>query len=362
MLFVFTRLLKKAFVGSGYMNKNFKFFFYRVLPLYMIVFFSIIPYDALAMENKCQIGNINNIEYPVPELLNKLSELKLFKGILADLKPASNVMEYRLNTPLFTDYAHKLRLISLPENGKMLYKDSGLPVFPDNTILAKTFFYFKDERKPDLGKKIIETRVLIKKEGKWIVGEYIWNDNQTDAFLKANSENIDVEWINESGKKQSVRYKTPSNKECVKCHSFYGKNMPIGPKLRNMNFEFEKSNQLKKFIKKGMLTGAPKVKKIEVMPHWLDASVSLKERTKAYLDVNCAHCHRPGGFHGGSSGGRFDFRYEIEISDAKFKSQKDGLYGRMATRIDGYSMPLIGASKVHKEGVKLIEDFIKTLE
>ncbi len=365
MLSFLKRLFKIPFEGIGYINKSYEFFFYKVLPLSIIVFFSGLPQDALAIvtsESKYQIVNVSNSKYPIPKLLKTLSELKLFKGVLTDLIPASNVMEYELSTPLFTDYAHKLRLISLPENGQMVYKDSGLPIFPDNTILAKTFYYFNDERNPDLGKKIIETRVLIKKAGRWVVGEYIWNHDQTEAFLKTNAETVDVEWINESGKKQYVRYKTPSNKECVKCHSFYGKNMPIGPKLRNMNFEFDKTNQLKKFIKKGMLTGAPKVKKIQVIPHWLDASVSLKERTKAYLDVNCAHCHRPGGFHGGSSGGRFDFRYETEISNVKFKTQKDGLYGRMATRIDGYSMPLIGSSKVHAEGVQLIEDFIKSLE
>ena len=68
-------------------------------------------------------------EYPIAEFLSNLSELKVFEGELSNLQPAANVEIYRLNTPLFTDYAQKLRFISIPEGGTMVYDGEGLPVF-----------------------------------------------------------------------------------------------------------------------------------------------------------------------------------------------------------------------------------------
>ena len=77
----------------------------------------------------------------VAEFRPNLSELNLFLGDLSDLNISSRAFEYNLNTPLFSDYAHKQRLIALPQNTTMQYNGDGLPVFPDNTVIAKTFYY-----------------------------------------------------------------------------------------------------------------------------------------------------------------------------------------------------------------------------
>ena len=86
----------------------------------------------------------------------------------------------------------------------------GFRFFPDNTILTKTFYYYADERDPSLGKTIIETRVLIKKEGVWNIGNYVWNQAQTDAALDEGSHNLVINWIDEFG----------VEKVCRLCHTY----------------------------------------------------------------------------------------------------------------------------------------------
>jgi hypothetical protein len=54
----------------------------------------------------------------------KLSEYGFYKGTLANLEPADDVIPYALNTPLFSNYAEKLRFIKLPAGSKAIYNDS----------------------------------------------------------------------------------------------------------------------------------------------------------------------------------------------------------------------------------------------
>ncbi len=50
---------------------------------------------------------------------------------------------YDLNTPLFTDYAHKLRAIWLPPGTQAHYDPDGVFDLPVGTIISKTFYYPK---------------------------------------------------------------------------------------------------------------------------------------------------------------------------------------------------------------------------
>ncbi len=67
-----------------------------------------------------------------PFLVYDLSELKLFKGDITDFQYSDNVYEYSMSTPLFTDYAHKLRVVAIPDGEQLTYKGGGLLDFPNN--------------------------------------------------------------------------------------------------------------------------------------------------------------------------------------------------------------------------------------
>src|SRR5258707_10137256 len=68
----------------------------------------------------------------------RLQVLYLDRGNLA---LNDGVVPYDLNTPLFSDYAHKLRTIWMPRGRSAKYSADGGFEFPVGTIITKTFYY-----------------------------------------------------------------------------------------------------------------------------------------------------------------------------------------------------------------------------
>ena len=95
-------------------------------------------------------------------LLPRISDYKIFAGNPVALTPGNGFQLYELATGLFTDHAEKQRLIKVPAGKKIVAVSDGLPQFPDSTILVKTFYYFNDKRDTLKGKRLIETRLLVK--------------------------------------------------------------------------------------------------------------------------------------------------------------------------------------------------------
>lgn len=305
---------------------------------------------------------LDDTVYPTAEFLPLLSELNLFKGEVSDLEFNSTVHEYELATPLYSDYSYKLRSISIPKDSKMMYTGEGLLDFPDNTIITKTFYYLNDERDATVGRQLIETRLLIKENGVWKLGNYLWNAEQTDASLSSAGPTVPVNWIDATGANRSVNYQVPIMINCAQCHNSNGVTNPIGPKARNLNFVQNGSNSLQNFVDKGLLEGAPSISEIETLPVWSDASFTLTERARAYMDVNCAHCHQPGGFHDANISVRPDFRYETSFVNSNIDPFKVDIRNRVNTSpAFGPSMPLVGVTILHTEGVELIQDYIDSL-
>lgn len=288
-----------------------------------------------------------------------LSELNLFQGNLSDLNPSSYAFEYQLNTALFTDYAHKQRLIALPPGESMTYDGEGLPIFPDNTLIAKTFYYYNDERNPSAGKHIIETRILLKINGEWQTGDYKWNDDATEATLDPNGSEVPVSWVDQQGNENNITYKIPSNTDCFTCHNRYDIATPIGPKIRTLNFEVNGENQIDQFINNGYLTGINGAEGLPAIANWEDRDASLEDRARAYFEVNCAHCHIPGGMCDVLSNLNFD--YATSFDDSKIFENRFNIRARMGSYIPGFSMPYIGTVSVHTEGVALIFEYLDTL-
>lgn len=158
-----------------------------------------------------------------------LSEYHFFKGKLADQTPEEGVIPYRLNTPLFSDYAEKLRFVKLPAGKTVAYNADQVLDFPVGTTIIKTFYYPNDFRNPDAGRRILETRLLVHEENGWKALEYVWNDDQSDAYLEVAGETKEVSWIHIDGKKHTLQYAMPNLNQCKGCHNRNEKFMPIGP-------------------------------------------------------------------------------------------------------------------------------------
>ncbi|MEL6133970.1 MAG: hypothetical protein AAFR59_11455, partial [Bacteroidota bacterium] len=124
----------------------------------------------------------------------QLSDYELFTGNLADQVPAEGVIPYQLNTPLFTDYASKLRFVKLPEGQSVPYNAEKVLDFPVGTIIIKTFYYPHDARDPSKGRELMETRLLIHEEKGWKALPYHWDEEQQDAYLEVAGDTRLVQW------------------------------------------------------------------------------------------------------------------------------------------------------------------------
>ncbi|MEO9490044.1 MAG: hypothetical protein ABJG26_00320, partial [Marinomonas sp.] len=132
-----------------------------------------------AAEQPAQLPMIaaNYIAEGNPETLREWGQVQLSGGALV---LSDDVVPYDLNTPLFTDYAHKLRTIWMPEGSSVNYRTGEVLDFPLGTVITKTFYYplkdggdesqvlrdsssefFQGGKLPLGNVRLIETRVLV---------------------------------------------------------------------------------------------------------------------------------------------------------------------------------------------------------
>lgn len=305
-----------------------------------------------------------------------LSEYGLFTGELKDLSEAERVISYEPVSSLFTDYAFKKRYVWMPENTHATLPDDPDASFdfPDKTILIKHFYYPLDFRKPEGEKRIIETRLLVKNNGTWEAYPYLWNNEQTEATLKNTGAAIPVSYTDEKGEKVAFNYAMPQKTQCRSCHNQNGVMLPIGPKAKQL------AGQLEKWQTADILKTDKDLSAVHALVNPLDASQPLAERARAYLDVNCGHCHSQHGpastsglyynaeeirpFHlgvwkspvaAGMGGGGFKF----DINPGN--SRESIVTHRMNSTHPGVMMPEIGRVTIHREGVDLIAEWIDSL-
>lgn len=324
----------------------------------------------------------------------KLSDYHFFEGNGSEQKPMKGVIPYSLNTPLFTDYAEKLRFVQLPENQTVAYNETEVLDFPIGSTIIKTFYYPNDFRKPDLGRKLIETRLLIREEDGWKALDYVWNDEQTEAFLEVAGDTKEVSYVDINGKKKKHEYGIPNLNQCKGCHNRNEKMLPIGPSARQLNGEYSawnvskstvgnvSQNQLVAWQKMGILTNLPAIESVPKAPIWNNPeSGSLDARARIWLDINCAHCHRLGGPAQTSglnlsiyetapiaygilktpvAAGRGSGNKKYDIVPGK--PEESIIVYRMESTDPGEMMPEVGRKTTHKEGVELIKEWIKAMK
>lgn len=311
-----------------------------------------------------------------------LSEYHFFKGDLKNLDPEEGVINYSLNSPLFSDYAFKKRFVKIPQGRKVKYNATEVFDFPEGTILIKNFYYPADFRQPDKDIRILETRLLMLENSNWNALPYIWNDEQTEAFLSIAGKNMEVEWININGEKRQLNYSIPNANQCKGCHLKGDKVMPIGPSARQLNgmLQGHSKNQLVEWAASGILNQIPSLREVPKLVAYENKDAPLDNRARAWLEINCAHCHRPDGA-AKTSGLHLmaDVNESIVIGVGKApiaagKGSGGRLFGIVPGKPDesilqyriesihpGIMMPEVGRKLVHEEGVELVRKWISEM-
>jgi uncharacterized repeat protein (TIGR03806 family) len=288
-------------------------------------------------------------------LLPKLSAYNIFTGNPVALTPGNGFHLYELGTGLFTDYAEKQRFIKVPAGKTITAVNNGLPQFPEGTILVKTFYYFTDKRDPSKGKRLIETRLLINNGGQWVAGTYVWNKEQTDALLAISGSNTPVSWIDENAATRNISYHIPSARDCAACHNANNSIMPIGPKVRNLNRTVIRNNksvnQLQHLQEIGVM-GPTNPEQFAALPDWKNDKYSLPERVRAYLDVNCAHCHSDAGSCARSA---VRFAWELPLPDTRIAVKSK----RIVSLMEKGRMPRMGTTVVDSPALALLKKYFQ---
>lgn len=311
----------------------------------------------------------------------RLSDYGFFEGDLKELQPASDVIPYALNSALFTDYAFKQRFVKIPAGSRVKFNGHDVLNFPDGTVLIKNFYYPADFNRPSENIRILETRLLILESGNWKALPYIWNEEQTEAYLDVAGKTLEVAWKQQDGKLRQIHYSIPNMNQCKGCHLRGDRVMPIGPTARQLNGEYEyksgTKNQLVYWQEAGLLENMPPINSVTRLASYEDPSQTINDRARAWLEINCAHCHRADG--PAKNSGLHLLADETNLSKlgvgkapvAAGKGSGGLLYGivpgkpeesilqfRIESVHPGIMMPELGRSITHEEGVALVRQWI----
>lgn len=262
--------------------------------------------------------------------------------------PHERGVPFVLNSKLFSDHAVKYRVLFTPPGQNIKYQDrasggdNATLEFPTGTVLVKTFAHANEAEGTE---KVLETRLLIKRANSkgnafWRGLPYVWEQDANGkavARLAMGGLTTAASWHfhdGDSGKLEvgsTDSYLVPDANTCINCHGNDDKEAgasPIGPKVRFLNRPYKPEtafmgdagqaafpalNQLQYWSDIGLLSGAPVLdidsdsqvaSNIEHAPRWnvpgdaghrKGSNEDVEARVRAYLEVNCQHCHNPHG-------------------------------------------------------------------
>lgn len=311
------------------------------------------------------VGNVDEALILADTMPTTLSAFGFFADAAAQV-PGKGVKSYRLNTALWSDGAEKLRFVYVPAGREATARGpedmGGLIDLPVGSALIKTFAFEENGKR-----RLIETRLLLHRASGWVALPYLWNAEQTEARLAIAGARVPV--TTPSG--ETISYRVPNKNQCKECHGLDGAVVPIGPKVRN--------------LATGWLQNMVAAKKLDVVPAGADTVPLWEKRgaapiaavARGYLDVNCAHCHRPGA---SASNSGLDLRWEqadraalgvMKRPVAAGRGAGHLLYGvvpgkpaasimvyRMESTEPGIAMPELGKDTVDVHGVAAVKKWI----
>ncbi|MEO1334205.1 MAG: PQQ-dependent sugar dehydrogenase, partial [Myxococcota bacterium] len=296
---------------------------------------------------------------------------------LATLTPAAGFIPYGMNNPLWSDAAHKLRWMAVPNDGtantaaeQIVGGATGDWAFPVGTVFIKHF----ELPLSTGGIRRLETRFLVHgTDGRYWGVTYRWRPDGSDAELLTTE-------LDETIDGQTWHY--PSRSECLQCHNTSA-NQVLGPRTAQMNRPLYypgsgvTANQLTTLSSLGLLSsslGDPLSLPAARSVHSLGAT--LETRVKSYLSSNCAHCHRPGGQGRGTFDTQFDtpmvssdivngtLADDLGVANARVIAPQDLGRSIMYQRINavgGAQMPPLARNVVDPDAVQLFAEWVESV-
>jgi uncharacterized repeat protein (TIGR03806 family) len=314
----------------------------------------------------------------------KLPPLLSETGVFSDTAnriPGKGMIPYELNVAFWSDGADKSRWIALPK-GAIAFSPTGEWRFPPGTIFVKNFDLPTDAANPGMARRL-ETRLLVCDSSGGVYGVvYKWRTDGSDADLLPGSQTEDIAVKSANGETHLQTWYYPGRQDCLTCHNAKAGGV-LGVKTRQMNRVYAypsgiADNQLRTWNHLRLFDPALKEKQLRsfaALAPTDDASRTLEERGRSYLDANCAQCHRPGG-----TVANFDARYDTPLAD---QALIDGpvlidqgiehprvisphdiwrsiAYMRVNT-VGDIKMPPLARETIDQGGVQLLRDWINSM-
>jgi putative heme-binding domain-containing protein len=259
-------------------------------------------------------------------------------------------------------------------------------------VLARTISLELERGKPE-SRRRLETQVLHREGGNWRPYTYVWNEAQTDATLADASgatRALNIRDDQAPGGVRSQNYRVHSRAECVLCHNPWVENQttifgrqsasPLGFDASQLDREHDYGgrvdNQLRTFEHIGLFSRPLPVKPAKMVDPY-DATADLTARARAYLQVNCSHCHQFNA--GGTANILLSYALPLDqtktvdvrpiqggfgISGSKIIAPRDPegsvLYYRIA-KLGGGRMPRLGSQLVDERALGLFHNWISRL-
>ena len=307
----------------------------------------------------------------------RLSQTGLFSS-LTSLTPVTGVVEYELNQPFWSDGTRKRRWFAIPNGTRISFSGTGNWTFPVGSVLIKHFELDTQEGVAS-SRRRLETRILARRASGWFGLVYRWRTDGSDADLLADGAQESVTVQSTAGN-QTFNYEYPNRSDCLRCHNdASGAALGLRTAQLNRNFAYPSvtDNQLRALNHIGLFsTDIGDAAQYAVTPA-IASSASLTQRARAYLEVNCAVCHQPGGgtpvaldlraataLDGTGTLNVAPIAGDLGIANASIiasaSKERSVLWQRMRS-VGTPRMPPIASHRVDTAGVDLIGQWIDTL-
>jgi uncharacterized repeat protein (TIGR03806 family) len=301
------------------------------------------------------------------------------------------LIPYSVNVPMWADFAAITHYAAIPSHGapctpdqQITFSPTGSWTFPAGSVFVQTFQIATNEANPTALRRL-ETRLLVRRTNGAVYGvTYKWRADNSDADLLTENQTEDISVATATGTRTQTWY-YPNQIDCLICHT-PASGYVLGMNTRQLNGDFSypaaagTDNQLRALNRLGLLNPAINEADISNYPRLsalTNATASVEERFRSYLDVNCAECHRPG-----SAGVTMDARYDTPLANQKLINvvpargtvgfenarivtphdpNRSVLLARMNTTNVLFRMPQLGRSRIDTNAVQLTTDWINSL-
>ena len=316
-----------------------------------------------------------NIAFP-----RKLSDSGLFSSVTEQV-PAPGVISYSINAEPWADHAVAERFVAVPNELSIKATDKAW-TFPKDSVLVKTLSLDMEHGNAN-SRRRIETQILHFDGLDWKPYTYQWNDAQSDAkLLDARGAELSLDIVDSkaAGGKRKYTWRFSGRAECQRCHNQWsGPALAfITPQLNKQhNYGSAAASQLETFAHIKLIEKSVPSKDRPQLANPRDASADSDGRARAYLQTNCAHCHR---MHAGSAVlSKMHYDLPLEKTDMVGVRPTQGTFGIHAaqviapgdpfrsilfyrmSKLGGGRMPHIGSSEVDRDGIELIHEWIRNL-